>query len=118
MRKIEVIQNTILAAQAIITNLNNGQKLDTSSLDKWTEALLKYVLNDNQWDYNPFPYERTLAQYIENLQFKADDGGNNAQIIQILNNMIAGIEKAGNTLVAVGVDLDQEIQYQPIFNRD
>ena len=99
-----------MAAQSGILILQSGQSLDVTSIDKWTEALLRYVLNANQGDYNPEPDERTHAQYIENLQFKIDAGAT----VDLLNSFIAAIEDS----LKYVEDLDDDIQWSPIFDKD
>ena len=115
MNKRTIVQQTILAAESAIIGLQNGQKVDTNSIDKWTEGLLRYVLNDNQGIYNPDPFERTQAQYIENIQFKLDD--NNFTVnekINTLTKFMAAIWEA----TYKRPDLDDDIIWEPIFDRN
>jgi hypothetical protein len=117
MKKRNIVEQTLGSAELAITTINSGKIPEIYSLDKWTEALLKYVLNDNQGSYNPYPIERTHAQYIENLQFKFDDIEKTKKLdgaIGVLNEFIAAVHDATD----YRIDLGDEIVYQPIFDRE
>ena len=110
MNKQYIVTQTILAAQALSALLAKQQRPDVNSLDKWTEALLRYVLCDNQGDYNPDPHERTQAQYIENLQFQIDK----TPTADLLTKLIAAVHAATDSRT----DLGNNIIWEPIYDRD
>ena len=113
MKKGYIVDQTIYAAQSAIKVLQSGGILDINSVDKWTEGLLRYVLNINQGDWNPDPLERMQAQFIENIQFAIDDT-TTPNKIGLLTELIAAIWEVSKTRP----DLDQDIIWEPIFDRN
>ena len=118
MKKSTVIEQTLATAAMAIVTLEGGGVPNRNGVDKWSEALLRYVLNDNQGNYNPNPPQRTHAQRIENLQYQFDNleinQGSATEAIQILNNFIAAVHDATDTMTNLGV----EIIWEPIFDRN
>lgn len=99
MRKIDIVNNALGAAQAI---LNGGN--DVNTLVVWCEALNRYVLYQ----------QRTAAQFLENVYQSLEQNPPRDQVVKLITDFIAELTKEKATLT----DLNASIEWEPIFDRD
>ena len=106
MRKIDLINNTLGAAQAILTSLQTNGTQNPENLVLWCDALNRYVLI--------WPHERTTAQFLENVYQSLEAQPCTTDAIHLIEDFILELRKEVKHLT----DLDDLIEWEPIFDRD
>lgn len=109
MIKRTVVTQTIAAANALLADLQNGIAAETTTLDKWSGALIRYVFYHNS--------ERTHAQDIENMveeitRLDLSEASDRARAIELLPLIVADIEEEAAT-----AHLNGKIEWEPPFDR-
>ena len=110
MIKQVIVDQTIAAATQMLENLQGGNVVETINLDKWSEALIRYVFYKID--------ERTHSQDIKNMVERiavldlSPRGSGVAEAMELLPRIIANIQEE-----SLLENLNGTVVWEPIFER-